>query len=61
MLRQQSPRAARLSREVEEHAEAAVLSVTFAISAQSPEMERHPDDQPEHDDRNGDLKPDNSA
>ena len=24
-------------------------------------MKRHPDDQPEHDDRNSDLKPDNSA
>src|SRR6202012_4590579 len=32
-----------------------------AISAQSPKMERGPDDQPEHYDCNGDLKPDNSA
>src|ERR1700686_1901375 len=36
-------------------------SLMLAISAQSPKMERHPDDQPKHHDRNRDLKPDNSA
>jgi len=36
-------------------------SVMLAISAQSPKVERHPDDQPKHHDCNRNLKPDNSA
>lgn len=37
------------------------LSGTLVIFAQSPEMEWHPDDQPEQNDRDSDLKPDNTA
>jgi hypothetical protein len=32
-----------------------------AFSAQSPDMEWHPDDQPQQDDRRGDLNPDQSS
>src|SRR5450755_862169 len=32
-----------------------------AFSAQTPKMERHPDDQPQQDDRGGDLNPDHPA
>lgn len=42
-------------------AEARVSLADLAISAQPPQVERNPHDQPVQNNRSGDLKPDNSA